>query len=217
MDIVENRRNSLRKWFSDKPIPPKEKSFISQLMGGKASFGEKAARRIERDYAMPPGYLDEVQLDVEPEVDTTDVDSFRVEVLDLSVSAGPGRYMLSEFVDVLHAIEFTSDHARGLFGSRHANDIKVITVDGDSMSPTIRSGDRLFFDVSVREFRTDGVYAFVYGRTFHVKRLQMQGSKLAVLSDNPNLEKWYIEDDNQDQFYVMGKALIHESIMYGKL
>ncbi|MFV8852446.1 S24 family peptidase [Serratia fonticola] len=217
MDIVENRRNSLRKWFADKPIPPKEKSFISQLMGGKASFGEKAARRIERDYAMPAGYLDEVHLDAEPEIDAKDPDGFRVEVLDLSVSAGPGRYMLSDAVDVLHAIEFTSDHARGLFGSRDEADIKVITVDGDSMSPTIRSGDRLFFDVSVREFRTDGVYAFVYGRTFHVKRLQMQGTRLAVLSDNPNLEKWYIEEDTQDQFYVMGKALIHESIMYGKL
>lgn len=142
---------------------------------------------------------------------------FRVEVLDLTVSAGPGRYMLSEFVEVLHAIEFTSEHARSLFGTRSDNDIKVMTVDGDSMHPTIKSGDRLFFDVSVREFKTDGVYAFVYGKTFHVKRLQMQGVRLAVLSDNPNLEKWYIEEETEDQFYVMGKALIHESIMYGRL
>ena len=85
------------------------------------------------------------------------------------------------------------------------------------MSPTIKSGDRLFFDVAVREFTTDGVYAFVYGKTFHVKRLQMQGTKLAVLSDNPHLEKWYIDENTEDQFFVMGKALLHESIMYGKL
>lgn len=85
------------------------------------------------------------------------------------------------------------------------------------MSPTTRSGDRLFFEVSIREFKTDGVYAFVYSRTFHVKRLQMQGTKIAVLSDNANLEKWYIEEATQDQFYLIGKALIHESVMYGKL
>lgn len=149
----------------------------------------------------------------------TDVlhDFYRVEVLDLVVSAGPGRYMLSEAVEVLNAIEFTSDRARALFGSRAADDVKVMTVDGDSMFPTIKSGDRLFFDVSVREFTTDGVYAFVYGKTFHVKRLQMQGTRLVVLSDNPNLERWEISEDTEDQFYVMGKALLHESIMYGKL
>lgn len=142
---------------------------------------------------------------------------YRVDVLDITVSAGPGAYMISDFIEVLHAIEFTTEHARSLFGNRPESEVKVMTVDGDSMSPTLNSGDRLFFDVAMRHFRTDGVYAFVYGRTFHVKRLQMQGDRLAVLSDNPTYEKWYIAEDNQDQFYVMGKALIHESIKYNKL
>lgn len=142
---------------------------------------------------------------------------YRVDVLDITVSAGPGTYMISDSVEVLHAIEFTSEHAKSLFGNRPDGEVKVMTVDGDSMSPTLNSGDRLFFDVSFRHFKTDGVYAFVFGRTFHVKRLQMQGDKLAVLSDNPSYEKWYITEENQDQFYVIGKALIHESIKYSKL
>ncbi|MCT4708808.1 helix-turn-helix transcriptional regulator [Enterobacteriaceae bacterium H11S18] len=146
-----------------------------------------------------------------------DTNIYRVDVLDITVSAGPGTYMISDYVEVLHAIEFTTEHARSLFGNRSDDEVKVMTVDGDSMSPTLNSGDRLFFDVSMRNFKTDGVYAFVYGRTFHVKRLQMQGDRLAVLSDNPTYEKWYIAEDNQDQFYVMGKALIHESIKYNKL
>lgn len=41
-------------------------------------------------------------------------DVFRVDVLDLTVSAGPGSFMISEFVEVLHAIEFTNEHARAL-------------------------------------------------------------------------------------------------------
>ena len=147
----------------------------------------------------------------------TKPDVYRIEVLDLSVSAGPGTYMLSDYVDVLYAIEFTTEHARSLFGNRSQDDIKVMTVNGDSMSPTLVSGDRLFVDISVRHFQTDGVYSFVYGKTFHVKRLQMQGDKLAVLSDNPAYEKWYIDEKSQDQLYVMGKALIHESIKYNRL
>ncbi|MFI2852700.1 XRE family transcriptional regulator [Klebsiella aerogenes] len=152
-----------------------------------------------------------------PQQNTTPADVFRVEVLDLTVSAGPGSFMISEFVEVLHAIEFTTEHARSLFGNRSQADVKVMTVDGDSMCPTIQSGDRLFFDVSVRNFKVDGVYAFVFGQHFHVKRLQMQGLQLAVLSDNPAYKDWYVTEENQDQLYIMGKALIHESIAYNKL
>lgn len=152
-----------------------------------------------------------------PVAENTAPDVFRVDVLDLTVSAGPGAFMISEFVEVLHAIEFTTEHARSLFGNRSDADIKVMTVDGDSMCPTIQSGDRIFFDISVRSFKADGVYAFVFGQHFHVKRLQMQGLQLAVLSDNPAYKDWYVTEENQDQLYIMGKALIHESIAYNKL
>jgi transcriptional regulator with XRE-family HTH domain len=57
MDIREIRRQRLKEWFSNKPLPKREVSYISQLINGKSSFGEKAATRIENDYGMPPGYL----------------------------------------------------------------------------------------------------------------------------------------------------------------
>ncbi|MDU1195659.1 XRE family transcriptional regulator [Kluyvera ascorbata] len=144
-------------------------------------------------------------------------DVFRVEVLDLTVSAGPGTFMLSEFVEVLHAIEYTTEHAKSLFGNRSEEVVKVMTVNGDSMASTFNSGDRVFVDISVRHFLTDGVYVFVFGKTFHLKRLQMQGNRLAVLSDNPAYEKWYITEESQDDLYVMGKAIMHESINYNRL
>lgn len=195
---------------------------VWKLVSGGAK-GSRKSVEISKVLGVRPEWLstgegamrEDGQQPVKPQ--TTDDGVFRIDVLDLTVSAGPGSYMLSEFVEVLTAIEFTTEHARALFGSRSAHDVKVMTVDGDSMHPTIKSGDRLFFDVSVREFKTDGVYAFVYGKTFHVKRLQMQGLRLAVLSDNPNLEKWYVEENTADQFYVMGKALLQESILYSKL
>lgn len=58
MDIKEIRRLRLRDWFSDKTLPEREKSYLSQLINGKGSFGERAARRIEADYGMPSGHLD---------------------------------------------------------------------------------------------------------------------------------------------------------------
>ena len=58
MDIVEIRRQNLRAYFSNRSIPQREKSYLSQLMSGKAAFGEKAARRLETTYGMPPMFLD---------------------------------------------------------------------------------------------------------------------------------------------------------------
>jgi len=58
MDIKDIRRKRLKDWFANKTLPEKEKSYLSQLINGKGSFGERAARRLERDYGMPPGSLD---------------------------------------------------------------------------------------------------------------------------------------------------------------
>ncbi|KOQ95792.1 XRE family transcriptional regulator [Pluralibacter gergoviae] len=195
---------------------------LSRLERGLQGYSDQLLRKISSALEVPvselfsdgsTGHVDSIVTAGKSKTSET----FRVDVLDLTVSAGPGTYMLSDSVEVLTAIEFTNEHARSLFGSRRSKDIKVMTVDGDSMFPTIKSGDRLFFDVSVREFTTDGVYAFVFGKTFHVKRLQMQGLSLSVLSDNPAYKDWSITEDNHDQLYVIGKALLHESIQYGKL
>ena len=48
----------LKAFFANKTLPEKEKSYLSQLMHGAASFGEKAARRLEGTYGMGDGYLD---------------------------------------------------------------------------------------------------------------------------------------------------------------
>lgn len=59
MEIADIRRARLKQWFANKTLPQKEKSYFSQLMSGTASFGERAARRLERDYGMGNKYLDQ--------------------------------------------------------------------------------------------------------------------------------------------------------------
>lgn len=58
MHITDIRRHNLTEWFKDRTIPEKEKSYISQLKSGRNSFGEKAARRLEKTYGMGELYLD---------------------------------------------------------------------------------------------------------------------------------------------------------------
>ncbi|HDC4513461.1 MULTISPECIES: LexA family transcriptional regulator [Enterobacter cloacae complex] len=139
---------------------------------------------------------------------------YRVDVLDVKASAGPGTIVTSDFIETIRAIEYTTEQARALFGNRPATHVKVITVNGDSMDGTISPGDQIFVDTGVTHFDGDGVYVFVFGKTLHVKRLQMQRDRLAVISDNPIYEKWYVEPEDEDSFYVMAKVLLRQSVDY---
>src|ERR1700761_8858451 len=57
MNIQDTRRANLARWLETHSVPAAEKSLFSQLKGS-GSFGERVARRLERDYGMGEGYLD---------------------------------------------------------------------------------------------------------------------------------------------------------------
>ncbi|MDE9565956.1 helix-turn-helix transcriptional regulator [Xenorhabdus bovienii] len=138
---------------------------------------------------------------------------FKVEALNVEVSAGYG-ISTGQFVETIGSIEYTTEEAKLIFGNRHEDFVKVIAVKGDSMSGTIESGDQIFVDVTVNHFDGDGIYVFSFGRALHVKRLQVQKNRLAVLSDNPNYETWYIEENEEPQLFIQGKVIVSHSHVY---
>ena len=134
-------------------------------------------------------------------------DVFRVDILDLAVSAGPG-IVNQEFVEILHSVEYAPAEARHMFDGRKAENIRIINVRGDSMSGTIEPGDLLFVDISVKSFDGDGIYAFLYDDTAHVKRLQKMKDKLLVISDNKSYAAWDpIEKNEMNRVFVFGKVI----------
>lgn len=207
--MKKTRMKNLNDWFSTHPIPEKEKSFISQLKKGTASFGEKVARRLERDYGMPNLFLDnENQHDLIK-------DSFIVEVLEITASAGNG-YLNSDVQEVIKLIEYDEYQAKLLFNGIPSSSIKVVNLKGDSMQGTFECGDAIYVDVSVREFDGDGIYIFTFGRNLYVKRLQVIKDKLIVISDNKAYRDWDIRENEIDQLYIYGKVLFSQSMLLRK-
>ena len=95
-----------------------------------------------------------------------------------------------------------------MFNGRKAEQIRIINVSGDSMSGTIEPGDLLFVDISIRSFDGDGIYAFLYDETAHVKRLQKMKDKLIVISDNKIYPAWEpIERDEMNRVFIFGKVI----------
>jgi phage repressor protein C with HTH and peptisase S24 domain len=83
--------------------------------------------------------------------------------------------------------------------------LKMVTGWGQSMAPTIKHGDPLLVDISIKEFIGDGVYFFSYQGFQYIKRLQMKGKdKFKMISDN---RKHKAEDIFVDETYIQARVL----------
>ena len=92
MELGVIRREKLKEWFADQTLPRKEKSQLSQLMLGNEVFGPRVARRLERDYRMPRGYLDGL--------DTTWMQSFGERIRTLRKERDLTQLQVAEYVGV---------------------------------------------------------------------------------------------------------------------
>lgn len=218
-ELKELRAKNLKQWFSNKTVPTKEKSYISQLINGKASFGEKSARRLEADYGMPQFYLDKINTDIDilnnKNGCQSDISNYVIEVLNINASAGNG-FLNNDIVEVIKCIEYDNEQAKILFNGMPSSNLKVINVSGDSMQGTFECGDAIYIDITVNQFQSDGIYVFTFGNGLYVKRLQLIKNKLVVISDNKQYRDWEINADELDQLYIHGKVMLSQSMLLRK-
>jgi len=137
----------------------------------------------------------------------------RIDILDVEASAGNGAY-LSPTEQGLLSQEFDLTFFRQQFGRADAKHLKLITVKGDSMSPTLESGDLLYVDISENYFAADGLYVFTFdGQTF-IKRLQKVGKEMLVISDNPTYKEWTFTQD--DDVFIHGRVVFSMPMKWRK-
>lgn len=76
---------------------------------------------------------------------------------------------------------------------------------GTSMEPTMRDGDMLVIDRSMRQIRDqDDLWAITIGDIGMVKRLRVRGEKVTLLSDNPLVPEDFA---HPDEINVVGKVV----------
>jgi phage repressor protein C with HTH and peptisase S24 domain len=129
-------------------------------------------------------------------------------LMDIYAKAGPGGFINNDFPDTIKSIEFSSEKVFELFGRKSLKGIEIINISGDSMSPAINPRDVVFVDTHSDFFDGDGVYVFSFENSLFIKRLQrVKGRKLAVKSDNPAYETFYIEESEMHDLRVIGKVI----------
>ena len=65
--------------------------------------------------------------------------------------------------------------------------LKMFRILGDSMYPTLKDGDYVFFDTSHNTYSIDGLYLIEMPNGWQIRRIQqISSSECAVISDNTN-------------------------------
>ena len=140
-----------------------------------------------------------------PENEIDDDDTIIFDVLDVKASAGFGAG--GDVMEVIHQIKFNSTHYFELFRGMNPNNISIISVKGDSMSPTFENGDLLFVDTSIDTYDGDGVYVFTFDNFIFVKRIQKTGRHFTIISDNKFYDPWELDGE----CVIHGKVKVHQS------
>jgi phage repressor protein C with HTH and peptisase S24 domain len=127
-------------------------------------------------------------------------DQVRIPIYDIVVSAGSGREVLRE--EPISWATFPALYVREL---GEASSLQMISVEGDSMEPDLRSGDKVIFDSSATQPR-DGMYVVRLGDQLLVKRLRIVAAgRVELVSSNPIYQPFTV-DLARDDFEIKGRV-----------
>ena len=113
--------------------------------------------------------------------------------LSVDVSAGTGN--LDQMESLAGKIAFDPNWLRQFPYDKKA--LSIVRVDGDSMMPTLSSGDDIMVARYDGQRRKDGIYVLRMDASLMVKRLSFGPmGKIDVISDNPSYSDWRDIDAN---------------------
>ena len=129
-----------------------------------------------------PGESPHLTVDLPAEVE--DEARALIPVLDIQASAGPG-LIPPDYEAVVYRLELPRDYLASLT-STPPEHLRVITVKGTSMLPTLKPGDLVMIDTAKTNLGYDGLFVLRMDDALHVKRVG-RGSRrgqITIISDN---------------------------------
>ena len=156
---------------------------VASNIGGPTERDVLAASSLENYLGTTPGAVPEV--DAKAGAGNGNVGEHEVVTLRRGESF-VGHKVISEWV---FPLSFLRHELR-----MQPNKILVLEVIGDSMSPTLESGDRVMVDTTYSRPTPDGIYVIEEGAGPMVKRLQLvrrtDPPEIRIISDNKNHESY---------------------------
>lgn len=132
----------------------------------------------------------------EPDGDYVAIDKY----VNVSGSAGPGTDIHDEaIVKVRVDMRLLRERIGNNFGK-----IKIASVSGDSMEPTLSHGDQVLVDTSCSRFIDDAIYAIQQDGHLRFKRIQLKLDGSIVVKSDGSLNTETYSADEAQRFFVVG-------------
>jgi phage repressor protein C with HTH and peptisase S24 domain len=180
----------------------------------KFSLGRATVSKLKEAYPEFPGFTSDrhstPQFDKRPDISdrqpTHNVDSGEtVDVIsvDLSLSMGPGT-IVEEFPEEV-PVKFDLASLRRITRTPPQR-IRLIRGIGESMMPTLQSGDQIMIDLNERSYsRIDGIYWVNHFGAHGIKRLRAVGrGRMLIVSDNPAVND---QEVDAEDLLIHGRAI----------
>lgn len=226
MDIYEIRRQNLRSLVTGRfngkiaafaDAIDRAPSYMSRCLTGKPEHrkrvGEELARLIEDRLALERYWLDRQEtLEVTglPAPLAHKITSYRqvIEVprYDIAGSMGPGTEA-PEMNMVVENMSLDANWVRNNLTYTKIDNLKLISGRGDSMAPTIRSGDALLVDSGVNTVEDDAIYFFLMRGKLQIKRIQRGLDGLTIISDNGQYPPIEVPGEREEDITVLAQII----------
>ncbi len=177
-------------------------AYIQQFVrrGVPKRLKEADRRKLARYFSVPESMLGGPHSSDDPQPGLVAVNRTLVQA-----SAGPGAFAAEAPVQPYFA--FDQRWLRALTGSPPGR-LSIIRVEGDSMAPTLSSGDDILVDLGdCMERLRDGIYVLRADDVLVVKRLALHpaGRRLTIQSDNSAYPDW--PDCNIEDVQCIGRVI----------
>lgn len=133
----------------------------------------------------------------------------QVPFYNIRASAGPGAAAMEDDSPQTYAIARSFLLSLNVLPERGA----MLTVQGDSASPTLYPGDIILIDRALHELRDGGLYVIGVDDDIVVKRVERQLDRSIILkSDNPAYSPQHVSAADSERLRVIGRVrwAIHE-------
>lgn len=167
---------------------PKQRKNLPKFIVPTPGSNPDAAGRIARELAA--SYRDDFCVFIDKYVN-------------VSGSAGPGAEVHEE---AIVKVRVDARLLRERVGSNFDR-IKIASVSGDSMEPTLSHGDQVLVDTSCERFIDDAIYAIQQDGHLRFKRIQLKlDGSIVVRSDGSTNAEAYSAEEAQ-RFFVVGMVI----------
>ena len=174
-------------------------NMLGKLERGDRTLDTDWLKRIGQALEVPPHDLispiDQTRhlRPINPRV--ADDDVVEITALDLSLSMGPGT-LIEDFVEA-EPVKMSLSLVQSI--TRTPSDrLRLVRGIGDSMEPTLRTGDRVMVDLNERQLaRINGIYWIDHLGTHGIKRLRPAGrGRVMIMSDNQLVQDFDVDAED---------------------